>query len=158
MGKEAKEWKTSWGREFLESVEILHFATLGEDGAPIVRPVNFLYQNGKIYIHSGPKSGKISQIRRDPRVCLEAVEIFACVPAKENPCTATYSYRSVILTGTARVIEGRSRKQIILRKMMEKYQPNGGYREVSIKDAEMVAIIEVEIHTFSEKNHLREQT
>jgi nitroimidazol reductase NimA-like FMN-containing flavoprotein (pyridoxamine 5'-phosphate oxidase superfamily) len=85
MGKEAKEWKTSWGREFLESVEILHFATLGEDGAPIVRPVNFLYQNGKIYIHSGPKSGKISQIRRDPRVCLEATEAFAYIPAKEAP-------------------------------------------------------------------------
>jgi len=155
MGKEAKEWKTSWGREFLESVEILHFATLGEDGAPIVRPVNFLYQNGKIYIHSGPKSGKISQIRRDPRVCLEATEAFAYIPAKEAPCSATYSFRSVILKGAARVIKEKSRKQAILQKIMEKYQPKGGYREVSVEDTKMVAIIEIEIQTFSEKDHLR---
>ena len=29
MGKETKECKTSWGREFLETAEVLHFATVG---------------------------------------------------------------------------------------------------------------------------------
>jgi nitroimidazol reductase NimA-like FMN-containing flavoprotein (pyridoxamine 5'-phosphate oxidase superfamily) len=62
----------------------------------------------------------------------------------------------VILTGTARVVEEKTRKRIILQKIIEKYQPEGGYREVSIKDTKMVAIIEVEIRTFSEKDHLRE--
>ena len=156
MGKKMEDREMSWGREFLKSAKVLHFATVKKDGAPVVRPVNFLYQDGNVYIHSGPKNGKMLQIHQDPRVCLEVTEAFAYVPAKENPCAATYSYRSVILTGTARVVEEKTRKRIILQKIIEKYQPEGGYREVSIKDTEMVAIIEVEIRTFSEKDHLRE--
>jgi len=156
MSKATKGCKTYWGQEFLENAEVLHFATVDKNGAPVVRPVNFLYQDGNIYIHSGPKKEKILQIRRDPRVCLEVTEPFAYIPARDNPCTATYSYRSVILTGTARILEEKSWKRVIMQKMMEKYQPDGGYREVNIKDVEIIAIIEIEIHTFSEKEHLRE--
>ena len=98
----------------------------------------------------------MSQIRRDPRACLEVTETFAYIPAKETPCSATYSFRSVILKGTARVIEEKPRKQAILQKIMEKYQPKGGYHAVSVKDAEMVAIIEIEVQILTEKDHLRE--
>ncbi|RTZ92209.1 MAG: hypothetical protein DSY91_03970, partial [Deltaproteobacteria bacterium] len=38
--------KSSWMEELLKTAEIIHLATLKEDGAPILRPVNFLYADG----------------------------------------------------------------------------------------------------------------
>lgn len=145
----------SWHQKLMETAEVIHLATLKEDGAPTLRPVNFLYRDGKVYVHTGPKSGKIAQIRRDPRVCFEIEQILAYVPAKDVPCSATYSCRSIVAEGKARLITDSERKREILHKMMEKYQPQGGYRAVSIKDTEKVAIIEIDIHNLSEKEHLR---
>ncbi len=145
-----------WSQELLKTGEILHLATLREDGAPTLRPVNFVYWEGKVYIHTGPKSGKIAQIRHDPRVCFEIEQVMAYVPAKEEPCSATYSCRSIVAEGRARLITANEKKREILQKMMEKYQPEGGYRPISLKDTEMVAIVEIEVQALSEKNHLRE--
>lgn len=145
----------SWHQRLMETAEVIHLATLKEDGAPTLRPVNFLYRDGKIYVHTGPKSGKIAQIRRDPRVCFEVEQILAYVPAKDVPCSATYSCRSIVAEGKARLMTDNERKREILQNMMEKYQPQGGYRAVSIKDTEKVAIIEIDIHNLSEKEHLR---
>ncbi len=148
--------KSSWMEELLKTAEIIHLATLKEDGAPILRPVNFLYADGKIYIHTGPKSGKIAQIARDPRVCLEVEEILKYIPAVEKPCSATYSCRSVVLEGVARLVTERERKRDILQDMMEKYQPMGGFRPVSLEDTDIVAIIEIEVRALSGKDHIRD--
>ena len=40
--------ETPWVEELLRTAEIVHVATLKEDGAPILRPVNFLYEAGKV--------------------------------------------------------------------------------------------------------------
>ena len=146
----------SWSQELLKTAVLLHLATLKEDGAPTLRPVNFVYWEGKVYIHTEPKSCKVAQIIRDPRLCFEIEPIIAYVPAKDNPCSATYSCRSIVGEGKARVISDSEKKRAILHKMMEKYQPEGGYRPVSLKDTEMVTIVEIEVQALSEKNHLRE--
>jgi len=153
MGEESME--KSWHQRLMETAEVIHLATLKEDGAPTLRPVNFLYWDGKVYVHTGPKSGKIAQIRRDPRVCLEIEQIIKYVPAKDNPCTATYSCRSIVAEGEARLVAGKEKKCEILQKMMEKYQPEGGFRPLSIDDTEIVAIIEIEIKDLSVYEHLR---
>jgi nitroimidazol reductase NimA-like FMN-containing flavoprotein (pyridoxamine 5'-phosphate oxidase superfamily) len=148
--------KPSWEKELLKSAKIIHFATLKEDGAPALRPINFLYEKGRIYIHTGPKSGKIAQIQRDPRVCLEVEQILKYIPAVDRPCTATYSCRSVVVEGIARLVLDNERKRNILQGMMKKYQPAGGYRPVSLEDAKITAIIEVVVRDISGKDHLRE--
>ena len=148
--------KPAWVEGLQQSAEIIHLATLKEDGAPILRPVNFLYEDGKIYIHTGPESGKIAQILRDSRVCLEIEQALKYIPASGRPCSATYSCRSVVVEGTARLVPGEGRKQAILRGMMEKYQPESGYRPVTLADTEIVAIIEVEIQRLSWFDHLRD--
>lgn len=145
-----------WAEELLKSAEIIHVATLKEDGAPILRPVNFLYHDRKIYIHTGPKSGKIAQILRDPRVCLEVEQVLTYIPAVDRPCSATYSCRSVVMEGVAALVAERGKRRDILQKMMEKYQPDGGYRPVSLEDVEKVAIIEVEIRRVGTYDHVRE--
>ncbi len=147
--------ETPWVEELLRTAEIVHVATLKEDGAPILRPVNFLYEAGKVYIHTGPKSGKIAQIMKDPRVCLEIEQVLRYVPAAGRPCSATYSCRSVVMDGTAGLVKERERKQAILQKLMEKYQPEGGYRPVSLEDTEGVAIIEITIQNLSTYDHIR---
>lgn len=146
----------SWVEALLKSAEVIHLATLKGDGSPTLRPVNFLYWDEKVYIHTGPKSGKIFQIDRDPRVCFEIEQVIKYIPANEEPCTATYSCRSVVADGNAHIIEEKEKKRQILQKMMEKYQPEGGYRPVSIKDTDIAAVIEIEINNLSFKDHLRD--
>jgi nitroimidazol reductase NimA-like FMN-containing flavoprotein (pyridoxamine 5'-phosphate oxidase superfamily) len=41
-------------------------ATINRKGFPVIKPVNFLYWGGKIYIHSSMKGEKIRDILREP--------------------------------------------------------------------------------------------
>ena len=146
----------AWVEGLLKTAEVVHMATLKEDGAPILRPVNFFYENGRVYIHTGKKSGKIAQIERDPRVCLEIEHLIKYIPAEDRPCSATYSCRSVVMEGIARLVSEGEKKRDVLQKMMEKYQPEGGYRPVTLEDTEITAIIEVEIRNLSVFDHARD--
>ncbi len=146
----------SASQDLLKRGKILHLATLKPDGAPTVRPVNFLYDENRIYIHTGPKSGKIDRIRQDPRVSFEIEQVIAYIPAKETPCSATYSCRSIVGEGKAYLVTDGKKKQAVLQKMMKKYQPEGGYRPVNLKDTEVTAIIEIMIEDLTVKSHLRE--
>ncbi len=145
----------AWVLDLLKTAEVIHLATLKKDGAPVVRPVNFLYREGKIYVHTGPGSGKIEQIRRDPRVYFEIERIETYIPAKDTPCSATYSCRSVGGEGIATVVTNDDKKQKVLQEMMEKYQPEGGVRPVSLKDVQQVAIIEIRVQNLSAFDHIR---
>lgn len=48
---------------------VLALATV-EDGAPHVRNVDAYYENGAFYIVTDSRSGKMAQIRKDPRVAV----------------------------------------------------------------------------------------
>lgn len=41
-----------------------------QEGRPYVLPMNFAYEEGIIYLHSGPEGGKLEMVRRHPDVCI----------------------------------------------------------------------------------------
>src|SRR4030043_2206581 len=114
----------------LEKSNVGRIATVNQKGFPVIKPVNFLYWDGKIYLHSSKKGEKIRDIHRGSPVCFEVDEPIAYVLAKGSACQASYYYRSVIIKGKATFVNHRGKKMGILKRLMEKYQPEGGYEEI----------------------------
>jgi nitroimidazol reductase NimA-like FMN-containing flavoprotein (pyridoxamine 5'-phosphate oxidase superfamily) len=69
----------------------------GEDGYPYGLPMNYVFEGGKVYLHSAREGHKVDAIAKDPRVCLTVVE--KGVPAEGRKGLFV---RSVILFGTLR--------------------------------------------------------
>jgi nitroimidazol reductase NimA-like FMN-containing flavoprotein (pyridoxamine 5'-phosphate oxidase superfamily) len=129
-------------------------ATINRKGFPVIKPVNFLYWDGKIYIHSSTKGEKIGDIQRGSPVCFEVDEPIAYVAARETACSASYYYRSVIVKGKAALVSDPDKKLRILEKLMEKYQPEGGYGGISEEILKKTAVIEISIQEITGKEKL----
>lgn len=138
----------------LERSPLGRMATVNPKGFPVIKPVNFVYWSGKIYIHSSTKGEKIRDIRRGSPVCFELDEPIAYAPATGPACMAGYYYRSVIIKGRADLIKERERKLEILGRLMEKYQPEGGYDPISEEVMKKTAIIEISIREMTGKERL----
>ena len=94
----------------LERILVGRIATINCKRFPVIKPVNFLYWDGKIYFHSSKQGEKIADIRRGSRVCFELDEPIAYVLAKGSACSATYFYRSIIVKGKAHLVNQRGKK------------------------------------------------
>lgn len=128
--------------------------TVTKDGYPMVKPLNFAYEEGRIYFHTAREGEKIEDIRRDDRVCFEVDLPIAYVRGDENPCRAEYLYRSVIVRGKASIVEERTEQVHALRLLMEKYQPEGGYGEFSEEKLRITGIVRIDIEEMTGKEDL----
>jgi len=138
----------------LERSPVGRIATVNLKGFPVIKPVNFLYWNGKIYIHSSTKGEKIRDIHRGSRVCFEVDEPIAYAPATGPACMAGYYYRSIIIKGRAVLVKDGDKKQKVLENLMERYQPEGGYEAMEPEILKKTAVIEISIQKMTGKERL----
>jgi nitroimidazol reductase NimA-like FMN-containing flavoprotein (pyridoxamine 5'-phosphate oxidase superfamily) len=129
-------------------------ATINLKGFPVIKPVNFLYLDGKIYIHSSMRGEKIEDIRRGSPVCFEVDQPIAYVIASKVGCRANYYYRSIIVKGKASLIRNRDKKMNILDGMMKKYQPEENSGEIPMEILKKTAVIEIRAENISGKENL----
>jgi len=155
MRRQERELKN---RETIEAMlkqsPVGRMATINRKGFPVIKPVNFFFWDGKVYIHSSKKGEKIGDIRRGGPVCFEIDEPIAYVAASGPACRASYYYRSIIIKGKAALVGRRSGKLEILEKLMEKYQPEGGYEGFAEEIVAKTAIIEISIEEMTGKENL----
>jgi nitroimidazol reductase NimA-like FMN-containing flavoprotein (pyridoxamine 5'-phosphate oxidase superfamily) len=141
--------------ELLAAEPVGRLGTIGEDGYPMIKPLNFVYHQGIIYFHSAMEGEKIEAIRRDSRVCFEVdLPIAYAKNQGGNPCKTDYLYRSVIIRGKARLVEDQSEKITALRALMEKYQPEGGYGAFSPEALARTAVVRIGIVEMTGKEDL----
>lgn len=89
-------------------------STVGENGYPYGVPLNYAYENGKIYFHGTAEGGlKTANIRFNPKASFTVVGKTELPPGK----FAT-KYESIIAFGTVRVVEN---KKEVLEKKLRKY-------------------------------------
>ena len=138
----------------LEKSAVGRIATVNQKGFPVIKPVNFLYLDGRIYLHSSKKGEKMKDIRRGSPVCFEIDEPIAYVSAKGSACKASYYYRSIIIKGKASLVNQRVKKLKILERLMEKYQPEGGYEGILDEILKITAVIEISIQKITGKENL----
>ena len=138
----------------LEQSPVGRLATVNKKGIPVIKPVNFVYWDGRIYIHSSKKGEKVADIRRGSPVCFEVDDPIAYVAAQGPACRASYYYRSIIAKGKASLVNRRDKKLEILGRIMEKYQPEGGYGEFGEEVVNKTALIEITIDEITGKENL----
>lgn len=117
-----------------ESAEILRKATsgvlalYGDDGYPYAVPISYVYLDGKIIFHSAKNGHKIDAILQNNKASFCVVNKDQIVPEKYT----TY-FRSVIVFGKIRILEGEAKKAAV-DKLAEKYRPD--YEEERRKEIE----------------------
>jgi len=136
-------------REFLNSEHVGRIASLDENGFPQIIPMNFVFLNDFIYMHTHTKGEKLDNIRQNNKVGFEVDRELEFLPSYfEDPSDASLAdtlYISVIIKGNASIIDNRDEKTRALNALMRKYQPEGKYEplrpDMEVLDA--VAIIKV---------------
>jgi nitroimidazol reductase NimA-like FMN-containing flavoprotein (pyridoxamine 5'-phosphate oxidase superfamily) len=144
--------------ELLSESPVGRLSTIGKDGYPVIKPLNFVYCEGSIYFHSAKEGEKIEDIVSDSRVCFEIDRPIAYVKSTGIPCKADYLYRSVIIKGRANIVDDRHERLTALRKLMEKYQPEGGYGDFSEEKVVLAAIVRIDIEVVTGKEDLGKET
>lgn len=138
----------------LKSCPVGRLGTIGKDGYPMIKPLNFAYHDGRIYFHSAPAGEKIDDITRDKRVCFEVDLPIAFVRAKNQPCEAEYLYRSVIIRGRASVVRNSDERAAAFKYLMDKYQPDGGYGVYLPEKLAITGIVRIDVEEMTGKEDL----
>ncbi len=138
----------------LERSPVGRIATINQRGFPVIKPVNFLYLEEKIYLHSSTRGEKMEDIQRGSPVCFEVDEPIAYVAAGASACTASYYYRSILIKGRAALVDDPNKKVKILERMMRKYQPEGDYGEIAPEKLDRTAVVEILIKEITGKENL----
>ncbi len=139
----------------LDEAPVGRLATVGPDGWPMVKPLNFAREGERLYFHCAREGEKLDHIGRDPRVCFEVDLAIAYVKGTaENPCRASYLYRSVIAFGRAHLVEDETERRRALDLLMAKYQPDGGYGDYLPEKVAITAVVRIDIESLSGKEDL----
>lgn len=119
----------------LSSATIGRMATIGTDGYPYITPVNFVYLNGNVYFHSGPKGEKLDNLARDPRVCFEVDIPLAYIDSGFDPERRIGNlhqfYQCVIIRGEAQIVPNGPRKLAALTALVTKHEGGPDHEAVN---------------------------
>ncbi len=137
--------------DLLATCLVGRLGTNGMDGYPRIKPLNFVYLDGKIYFHSAKEGEKIDDIIRNCRVAFEIDEPIEYVKSTHTPCSAKYLYRCVIIRGKAAIVTDDKEKLLALRSLMEKYQPEGGYGNFLPEKLKITAVVCIDIEEITGK-------
>ena len=134
---------------FLNEEKTGRIGSIDEKGYPQIIPMNFVFTNNAIYMHSHIRGEKLDNIKRDSKVGFEVDKNLEFLPSyffdPEDASLADTLYISVIIKGEASVINENEEKVLALNALMKKYQPEGKYspmkEDMEVLDA--VAVIKI---------------
>ena len=136
-------------KEFLNQEHTGHISSIDKNGYPQIIPMNFVYLDDAIYMHSHTKGEKLENIRQNQKVGFEVDRELEFLPSyfedPEDASLADTLYISVVIKGIGKIIDDRSEKTLALNGLIKKYQPEGGYEPIKpdMEVLDEVAIIKV---------------
>ncbi len=143
MFREMRRFKQQLTEE--ETIRILEtcktgiLGLIGDEGYPYTVPINYAYENNKIYIHCAKIGHKIDAIKNNNKVSFCVIEKDDVVKEK----LTTY-YKSVIAFGKARILENADEVFYAAQSLGLKYNDDKEFIDKEIKQ-ELNALACVEI-------------
>ncbi|HFD14453.1 MAG TPA: pyridoxamine 5'-phosphate oxidase family protein [Epsilonproteobacteria bacterium] len=131
---------------------------LSIDNKPYAVPVNFVRIEDDIYFHGALKNNKMKMLEVNPAVSFSVVENYALIDSDFSSTEglaypATQFFKSVSIDGVAVVQENREVKAKVFDALMQKLQPNGGYKPFSDREYDTAikatAVVKIEMETLS---------
>ena len=144
-------------KEFLNEEHVGRISSIDKNGFPQIIPMNFVFLNDAIYMHSHVKGEKLENISRNSKVGFEADRELEFLPSYfEDPHNASLAdtlYISVVIKGIGSFVLDREEKTLALNGLMEKYQPEGHYDPLTadMRVLDALSIIKVVPHTLHGK-------
>ncbi len=133
-------------KEFLNEEHVGRISSIDKNGFPQIIPMNFVFLNDVIYLHSHVKGEKLDNISRNNKVGFEADRELEFLPSYfEDPYDASLAdtlYISVVIKGIGSFVTDRKEKTLALNGLMEKYQPEGQYDPIK-SDMQVLDIVTV---------------
>ena len=136
-------------KEFLHEEHVGRLSCIDINGFPQTIPMNFVFLNDTVYMHSHVKGEKLDNISRNNKVGFEADRELEFLPSYfEDPHNASLAdtlYVSVVMKGFGMFVSDRAKKALALNGLMKKYQPEGRYDpiESDMRVLDAVSIIQV---------------
>ena len=136
--------------EFLSSQQTGRIASIDDNGFPQIIPMNFVFIDDTVYIHSHIRGEKLDNIKRNQKVGFEVDKSLEFLPSYfSDPVDASLAdtlYISVVIKGNASIVSDKEEKTNALNGLMEKYQPEGGYEPIRsdmdvLKEVEVIKIV-----------------
>lgn len=119
----------------------------GDDGYPYTVPMNFLFRDGHIYLHSAVEGHKMDAIARSPKACFTVID----KPVQEAN-DWWFHVRSVVCFGRISIVEEQSERVERLKEFGAKYFPDGYDIERELREnAPHTALLDFEIDHLSGK-------
>ncbi len=133
-------------KEFLNKEHVGRIASIDENGYPQIIPMNFVFLDDAIYMHSHTKGEKLENVTRNEKVGFEVDKELEFLPSYfEDPKDASLAdtlYISVVIKGKGEIVKDKKEKTNALNGLLKKYQPEGRYEPISL---EMEVLDEVTI-------------
>ncbi len=108
---------------FLTEKRVGTLSMCDREEKPYAVPVNYIYRNGKIYIHGMGSGKKNAILAENPSVCFTVFEEFGTV-TDPVPCKCDTSYLSVVIFGKAVLVQDLNEKTQALTQFLEKFMPH----------------------------------
>ena len=136
-------------KEFLNQQHVGRISSIDQNGYPQIIPMNFVFLDDVVYMHSHTKGEKLENIKKNQKVGFEVDRELEFLPSYfEDPKDASLAdtlYISVVIKGIASIVDDKNEKVKALNGLMKKYQPEGKYEplnsEMDVLDE--VAVIKV---------------
>ena len=144
-------------KEFLNEEHVGRISSIDKNGFPQIIPMNFVFINDAIYMHSHVKGEKLDNISKNSKVGFETDRELEFLPSyfkdPHNASLADTLYISVVIKGMASFVCDREEKTLVLNGLMEKYQPEGQYDPIqsNMRILDAVTIIKVSLQTLRGK-------
>ena len=142
-------------KQFLNEEHVGRISSIDVNGFPQIIPMNFVFRNDAVYMHSHVKGEKLDNISQNNKVGFEADRELEFLPSyfedPHNAALADTLYISIVIKGTASFVSSREEKTMALNGLMEKYQPEGFYdplkSDMRVLDAvSVIKIIPQKLH------------
>lgn len=130
----------------LQRAQTGSLATLNPDGTPYSTPIHFVYYDNAIFVHGLPKGKKLDNIAQDSRVGFSVFEMDKLLLDPDGKSWDTNTkYESVIIAGTAKLVDDIEEKRNALNKIVEKYTPHLVNNEIPNNMVKGTAVIRIDV-------------
>ncbi len=142
--------KSHGSDQLLKEAQVGRLATCSGD-QPYIVPISFVYEDGRIIFHGARTGKKMDNIAANSQVSFE-VDESEFVP-DDDPCRLHWKFRSVVVSGKARVLEDPDEVVSALQLLVEKYAPGKGMlisRERT-ESYDNLALVEIIVEELTER-------
>ncbi len=134
--------------EIINKADVIRIAMVDGD-QPYILAMNHVYLDGSIYMHSAKEGRKIDVLKINSRVAFE-VDTDVEILLREDACSCSTRYRSVVGTGKVTLIDDIEVKKQVLDAIMKKHTGRDSF-EYSEKSFERTLIIKIDIDSMTGK-------